>query len=127
MGLEFLAYALEPVLRQAAAVPGVVRPTTAPLGNMMLPRKQAAGNAVLAAWRRLQAARAQADASRSRHLSAAIDRLVDGGRSGRAAHDRRLAAKDAASGADAALQTLQLRQAEFAAAVREFYAAARVE
>jgi hypothetical protein len=107
--------------RRVPAAPVVQRPAVTPRWpNSATAAKQAAGAKVEAAWRALLAAQQQAAEARRASLGAAIDRHVSRGQSG--AHERRLAGADAERRADAAMQTLQSRQAEFETAVREFYA-----
>ena len=105
---------------RTAARPAPVRmPTTT-----VPPRKKLAGDRVVAAWQRLQSAQAQADEARRGRMRASIDRLTDQARLGNRAHELRLAGNDATAIAENAAQVLAQRKAEFAAAVREFYAVA---
>jgi hypothetical protein len=121
MSLALIAYALG-----LPAAPAVRRPAAAPrwpAAAIKNAAKQAAGAKVEAAGRALLAAQAKAAETRSVLLRASMDHLVNLSRSGAIAHERRLAKADAERRAEAASRTLQARQAEFNAAVREFYSA----
>jgi hypothetical protein len=122
--MSFLAH-IAHALMARPSVPVARRPAVTPRWPAAATQsaKQAAGSKVEAAWRALLAAQAQAVGARKDLTAASIDRLANEGRSGERAHSLRLAKADAENRAEAAMRTLQARQTEFTAAVREFYAA----
>jgi hypothetical protein len=104
--------------------PAVQRPAAArrsPKAATVSPRKRAAGDKVIAAFGRLQAAQVRADEALSSLMDASSKRRANQGRSGQLAHELRLAHKDAAALAEAASQALEAARTEYAAAVRKFY------